>query len=241
MINNKLKKKFCRTNTECGNCVCYQKLFRKDIAKGFQDFRNRGWEWRGFKLFSEKYEVHCVDYSEHCLAKLSEQVANKILLNLEVGKIPYSDGFFDAILVFEVLEHIKNIDHIMKEIERVLKPNGYVFASTPNINWFPFRIKFLFGMCPEDFHTTDHVHFWNLRWFRKLFTNYGFEIIKQGTSFGLPNVLYPFVKRYRKEFLEVYDKYIFIASDKASTILGYNQFIVAKKVNHEDIGNTVRT
>jgi ubiquinone/menaquinone biosynthesis C-methylase UbiE len=229
-MNNELKERFAELIPSVETVFVIRNYLERILPEGSKILEIGVGNGEVSNYLAKKYEVHCVDYSEHCLAKLSERVANKHLINLEVEKIPYSDGFFDAILAFAVLEHIKNIDHVMREIERVLKPNGYVFASTPNINWFPFRIKFLFGMCPEDFHTADHVHFWNLRWFRKLFTNYGFEIIKQGTSFGLPNFFYPFVKRYRKEFLEVYDKYIFIASEKASTILGYNQFVIAKNL-----------
>jgi len=178
---------------------------------------------------AEKYEIYCIDYSKECLNQLSDKIKNKNLINLETEKIPYPDNFFDAVLAFEILEHLKNLDFAMKEIKRILKTGGYVFASTPNINWLPFRIKFLFGMCPEDFHNADHVNFWNLKKFKKIFLDNNFDIIKQGTSFGLPNIFYPFVKKYRKEFLEIYNKYIFVASDKKSSLLGYNQFIIAQK------------
>jgi 2-polyprenyl-3-methyl-5-hydroxy-6-metoxy-1,4-benzoquinol methylase len=46
-------------------------------------------------------------------------------------KIPFEDNFFDVIIAYAVLEHIddKNIPKVMKEIKRVLKPNGHLLIS----------------------------------------------------------------------------------------------------------------
>ncbi len=47
------------------------------------------------------------------------------------NKIPFEDNFFDVVIAYAVLEHIsdKEIPRVMKEIKRVLKPNGYLFIS----------------------------------------------------------------------------------------------------------------
>lgn len=47
-------------------------------------------------------------------------------------KIPYPDNYFDAITVFQVIEHVDNDVYFVSEIYRVLKPKGLVILTTPN-------------------------------------------------------------------------------------------------------------
>lgn len=59
--------------------------------------------------------------------------------------IPWQDNALDAILFLEVTEHVDNILHLFKEANRVLKPGGQLFLSTPNILSFKSRFRFFFS------------------------------------------------------------------------------------------------
>lgn len=52
---------------------------------------------------------------------------------LEQLKLPNSS--IEAIGIFDVLEHLETPDDILKEIYRVLKPNGYLITTVPAHNW----------------------------------------------------------------------------------------------------------
>jgi 2-polyprenyl-3-methyl-5-hydroxy-6-metoxy-1,4-benzoquinol methylase len=55
-----------------------------------------------------------------------------------------ADNSVDCALSLEVIEHIENPRHFMREITRILAPNGVGFISTPNnLNLFS-RLNFLF-------------------------------------------------------------------------------------------------
>jgi 2-polyprenyl-3-methyl-5-hydroxy-6-metoxy-1,4-benzoquinol methylase len=45
-------------------------------------------------------------------------------------KLPMSNFFFDAVVAFEIIEHV-NPDDLLREIHRTLKPNGLVALSSP--------------------------------------------------------------------------------------------------------------
>ena len=45
--------------------------------------------------------------------------------------LPFADGQFDATVCFEVFEHVFNIDELLVEIRRVLKPDGSLLISIP--------------------------------------------------------------------------------------------------------------
>lgn len=45
--------------------------------------------------------------------------------------LPFEDNHFDATIAFEVFEHIFNIDEVIVEIKRVLKPGGKMLLSIP--------------------------------------------------------------------------------------------------------------
>ncbi|MEW6616655.1 MAG: methionine biosynthesis protein MetW [Thermodesulfobacteriota bacterium] len=62
--------------------------------------------------------------------------------NLEQG-IPFEDKSFDVIFALDVLEHVENIHSLMDEILRVAK--NEVIITLPNIYYWRYRIKFLFG------------------------------------------------------------------------------------------------
>jgi len=45
--------------------------------------------------------------------------------------LPFPDNHFDAVVSFEVFEHVFNIDDVFVEIRRVLKPGGQLFITLP--------------------------------------------------------------------------------------------------------------
>ena len=54
--------------------------------------------------------------------------------NMEESRFPYEDNTFDVVLYCEIIEHLlMNPVHTLREIHRVLKPNGKLVVTTPNV------------------------------------------------------------------------------------------------------------
>lgn len=80
-------------------------------------------------------EVVGLDYfSEEKILEYSAKLTNKNarLVSYQGDTIPFENEYFDAVSSLCVLEHIIFVDNFLKEIHRVLKPNGYVIILCPN-------------------------------------------------------------------------------------------------------------
>lgn len=56
-------------------------------------------------------------------------------VNLDSGeRLPFPDATFDIVTCLETLEHVHDTDHLVREIRRVLKDDGYAVLSVPRID-----------------------------------------------------------------------------------------------------------
>lgn len=95
------------------------------------------------------HECHALDVQDQPAAHPDIYGAKRIafhLCNVEADPIPYPDGFFDAVVCCQVLEHFSH-SHLpaMKEIRRVLRPGGIVEVDVPNAASFRNRSRMLRG------------------------------------------------------------------------------------------------
>ena len=68
------------------------------------------------------------------------------ILNIETNKLPFADNKFDLVLFSEVIEHLyQSPKFALKEIKRVLKKNGQLIITTPNVARSINRLFLLMG------------------------------------------------------------------------------------------------
>jgi ubiquinone/menaquinone biosynthesis C-methylase UbiE len=60
-------------------------------------------------------------------------------------RLPYEDAEFDHVVCIEGLEHIENPANAIREFSRLLKPQGQLIVSVPNIMNIEERLKWLFS------------------------------------------------------------------------------------------------
>jgi len=75
--------------------------------------------------------------------------------DLNAERWPFDDGSFDVILTNQVLEHITNTDHFVKEIARLLSDRGYAIISVPNLGSISNIAMLLATFQPNHCHVSD--------------------------------------------------------------------------------------
>jgi 2-polyprenyl-3-methyl-5-hydroxy-6-metoxy-1,4-benzoquinol methylase len=76
-----------------------------------------------------------VDLSTLAIKRAKEAGDKKIeYKNGKLEKIPFPTGYFDAVVSFDVLEHVTDKDRVLKEMVRVLKPGGKLLVYAISIN-----------------------------------------------------------------------------------------------------------
>jgi SAM-dependent methyltransferase len=69
-----------------------------------------------------------VDASTHALSRLAARGGRVVPAG---ERLPFDDGSFDAVLAFEVVEHVEDDTRLLGEIARVSRPSGVLILSTP--------------------------------------------------------------------------------------------------------------
>lgn len=72
--------------------------------------------------------------------------------------LPFRDGQFDAVVCLEGIEHVIDPVQLVREIVRVVKKNGIIILSTPNITNFYSRLQFLFTGTFYQFNPAECRH-----------------------------------------------------------------------------------
>ncbi len=125
-----------------------------------------------FEIKSMGYDAYGVDPDKN-LAPVRDNLG----LNLFVGTIeeyPGKDNF-DCIAASQLIEHIVNTEHFLNICKGLLKNNGTLILSTPNINSLTRKI---FGRRWIHWHIPFHQQVFTKRSMRMMLRKNGFALMK---------------------------------------------------------------
>ena len=80
------------------------------------------------------FRVWGCDPSPEALAIAAEWVPEADFRQGEMARLPYEDGFFDAVLCYQVIQHalVADIRRAVAETARALRPDGLLFLRVPS-------------------------------------------------------------------------------------------------------------
>jgi len=119
-----------------------------------------------------KQEIHATDFSDTYVNAVNERFKGeprfKGAILSEAFPSPFPTGHFDVVFATEVIEHLNDseLDGMLTECKRLLKPGGHVFFTTPNKEDYD-AAKVMCPDCGCVFHKWQHLRTWSAETLRE--------------------------------------------------------------------------
>jgi 2-polyprenyl-3-methyl-5-hydroxy-6-metoxy-1,4-benzoquinol methylase len=121
------------------------------------------------------WEVYGTDLSKFA-CNYAKKSGLKNIYCTELEKARFKDNMFDAVVIFDVIEHLPDPKKTLKEVRRILKHNGMVAITTPNIG--SSVAKILGKRWEEVRRVREHIYFFSTRTLSKMLETLGFRAVK---------------------------------------------------------------
>jgi len=115
------------------------------------------------------------------IAQIAETKIDKVICaNVETIELPFNEGYFEYILMGDVLEHLYDPWTLVNNMGRYLKKGGVLIASIPNIrNWCIIKSLVLKGewnYSSDGLLDDTHLRFFTKKSILKLFSSEDFLV-----------------------------------------------------------------
>lgn len=128
------------------------------------------------QIFKKYAKIYGLEISKRSLDQAAKLKAYGKLVFYDGQKIPFENGFFDTVVSNCVFEHLPDLAKNMKELYRVLKPGGKVYATVMADKWEDYLLL------PKKFwrESQKHHHLLSVNRWQAVFRQAGFKIVKTG-------------------------------------------------------------
>lgn len=110
------------------------------IPNGLTNLLDAGCAWGyGTRFFREKSKnVYGLDPTQEFIKFANQKYPDVSFVASNLEETPFATDFFDAVILCDTLEHVKDEIACLNEIFRILKPGGIVVITTPHKGLFGF-------------------------------------------------------------------------------------------------------
>jgi SAM-dependent methyltransferase len=139
--------------------------------------------------------IHACDLSRAAIRVAQAQGGNIPYVVASINDLPYADGSFDAVVFYDVLEHIPDADRSLDEVFRVLRPGGILAATVPaegqpgTLEWLRWKLGWQADLKA---YAKGHVQRFTYRSLRTMLRRHGLRPIEWQYSFHILGQLWDF-------------------------------------------------
>lgn len=139
---------------------CAEGYFMSKLAE-------KGWNTVGFDIVRSQ------------LKTVTRNGLNAVLGNAE-AHWPIMSNSMDLVIAADIIEHVRDTDSLLTESNRVLRLDGTLILTTPNIASLGNRLRILFGRYPRkvqyNLDGPGHLRYYTLPVLKRQLAEFGFEI-----------------------------------------------------------------
>jgi 2-polyprenyl-3-methyl-5-hydroxy-6-metoxy-1,4-benzoquinol methylase len=143
----------------------------------------------GFHLYIAQklgYHVYGTELDKDCIDFVQPYILVAQLYNGDLLSAKYENNQFDIINICHVIEHLIDPNSYLLELNRIVKNEGLIIVSTPNIGALAYQlfrvVNFLGFKIPLIVDGLEHTVIFNQKNLRTVIENYGFVIVDQYTE-----------------------------------------------------------
>jgi 2-polyprenyl-3-methyl-5-hydroxy-6-metoxy-1,4-benzoquinol methylase len=141
-----------------------------DVGSGFGFFLRA--------LDEAGYEPYGMEVSEYARRQAREYTSAPIVTQSAESGFPFEDSYFDAITMFDVIEHISDYHAMLAECKRTLRPGGLILVVTLSAHSIA---RFLLGKRWSWHKDPTHVHMFSPRSLEDALRETGFAGVESAT------------------------------------------------------------
>lgn len=138
---------------------------------------------RAIKRYRKELSVEGCDLSQNSIVE-AKKIGGEIKYRVaDIDNLPYKSESFDAVVSFDVWEHLLNPQKAFRDVKKVLKPGGtlHFFMPTEGNKWciYKYLPSFIYGFKKE---YTGHIHPYTSDQMVKMVTEAGYKVTKVHNS-----------------------------------------------------------
>jgi methionine biosynthesis protein MetW len=138
------------------------------------------------KLAKNKFDhLYGIDLCFRALKSANNKNLQVVKGNLNKEGISFQNDTFDAVTCLDVIEHVFDPVALLSEINRVLRKNGVLILTTPNVRFIEcVSLLLLKGQFPKtsndhDTYNGGHINYFTFRDLRNLLKKSGFKLLHE--------------------------------------------------------------
>ena len=136
----------------------------------------------GMEIKTKSNRVWGIDISSKAIRLAKRRLDKVFCTDIESDNLHFLPRqYFDLIILADVLEHLRNPDRVLLHMKRLLKKDGIIIISLPNIAYYTIRFELLLGRFKyRDLSILDpsHLRFFTQDTASEMFRDCGFKILK---------------------------------------------------------------
>jgi SAM-dependent methyltransferase len=144
-----------------------------DVGCATGDFLSEMKRQTGWSVAGIEPSYHAARYAQ---AQVGVPVINGVL-----NTAPFASASFDAITMWDVLEHVYDPRTVIQETARLLRPGGVLVVNHPNLDSIDRKI---FGHLWLGYELPRHLYLFPTALLRQLMDEYGFKEVERRCLYG---------------------------------------------------------